>query len=85
MSCCRVIFFMKTSIWFGKKWNTVLSAVTRFFLKRQLFLNNVFEFSFSQFCSLFFGSVLPPSSQVSTQPVTSQQVLASDSEDDSEV
>lgn len=38
-----------------------------------------------KFCSLFFGSVLPPSSQMSTQPVTSQQVLASDSEDDTEV
>ncbi|KAA8588884.1 hypothetical protein FQN60_010229, partial [Etheostoma spectabile] len=35
-----------------------------------------------KFCSLFFGSVLPPSSQISTQPVSSQQVLASDSEDD---
>nr|XP_046261264.1 cell cycle checkpoint control protein RAD9A isoform X2 [Scatophagus argus]XP_046261265.1 cell cycle checkpoint control protein RAD9A isoform X2 [Scatophagus argus] len=38
-----------------------------------------------KFCSLFFGSVLPPSSQMTTQPVTSQEVLASDSEDDSEV
>ncbi|CAG04785.1 unnamed protein product, partial [Tetraodon nigroviridis] len=37
-----------------------------------------------KFCSLFFGSVLPPSSQVSTQPVTTQEVLASDSEDDGE-
>ncbi|XP_035525699.1 cell cycle checkpoint control protein RAD9A [Morone saxatilis] len=35
-----------------------------------------------KFCSLFFGSVLPPSSQMSTQPVTNQEVLASDSEDD---
>ncbi|XP_059202860.1 cell cycle checkpoint control protein RAD9A [Centropristis striata] len=35
-----------------------------------------------KFCSLFFGSVLPPSSQMTTQPVTSQEVLASDSEDD---
>ncbi|XP_030251861.1 cell cycle checkpoint control protein RAD9A [Sparus aurata] len=35
-----------------------------------------------KFCSLFFGSVLPPSSQTSTQPVTNQEVLASDSEDD---
>ncbi|XP_076595206.1 cell cycle checkpoint control protein RAD9A [Chaetodon auriga] len=35
-----------------------------------------------KFCSLFFGSVLPPSSQMSTQPVTTQEVLASDSEDD---
>ncbi|XP_041800568.1 cell cycle checkpoint control protein RAD9A [Chelmon rostratus] len=37
-----------------------------------------------KFCSLFFGSVLPPSSQMSTQPVTSQEVLASDSEDDTQ-
>uniref|UniRef100_A0A3Q3LV08 Cell cycle checkpoint control protein RAD9A n=1 Tax=Labrus bergylta TaxID=56723 RepID=A0A3Q3LV08_9LABR len=36
-----------------------------------------------KFCSLFFGSVLPPSSQMTTQPVSSQEVLASDSEDDS--
>ncbi|XP_038554566.1 cell cycle checkpoint control protein RAD9A isoform X1 [Micropterus salmoides] len=35
-----------------------------------------------KFCSLFFGSVLPLSSQMTTQPVTSQEVLASDSEDD---
>ncbi|KAM8910132.1 cell cycle checkpoint control protein RAD9A isoform 3-T3 [Spinachia spinachia] len=35
-----------------------------------------------KFCSLFFGSVLPPSSEMTTQPVTSQQVLASDSEED---
>uniref|UniRef100_G3Q0U9 Cell cycle checkpoint control protein RAD9A n=1 Tax=Gasterosteus aculeatus aculeatus TaxID=481459 RepID=G3Q0U9_GASAC len=35
-----------------------------------------------KFCSLFFGSVLPASSQMTTQPVTSQQVLASDSEED---
>ncbi|XP_034399973.1 cell cycle checkpoint control protein RAD9A [Cyclopterus lumpus] len=35
-----------------------------------------------KFCSLFFGSVLSPSSQMTTQPVTSQEVLASDSEDD---
>ncbi|KAM8733278.1 cell cycle checkpoint control protein RAD9A [Acanthopagrus latus] len=35
-----------------------------------------------KFCSLFFGSVLPPSSQTSTQPLTNQEVLASDSEDD---
>ncbi|CAJ1058440.1 cell cycle checkpoint control protein RAD9A [Xyrichtys novacula] len=35
-----------------------------------------------KFCSLFFGSVLPPSSQMTTQPVISQEVLASDSEDD---
>lgn len=38
-----------------------------------------------KFRSLFFGSVLPPSSQISTQPVTSQEVLASDSEDESQV
>ncbi|XP_035504946.1 cell cycle checkpoint control protein RAD9A isoform X2 [Scophthalmus maximus] len=37
-----------------------------------------------KFCSLFFGSVLPPSSQMSTQPVKSQVVLASDSEDDTQ-
>ncbi|XP_041653940.1 cell cycle checkpoint control protein RAD9A [Cheilinus undulatus] len=37
-----------------------------------------------KFCSLFFGSVLPPSSQMTTQPVTTQEVLASDSEDDSQ-
>uniref|UniRef100_UPI0037E7EB4C cell cycle checkpoint control protein RAD9A n=1 Tax=Semicossyphus pulcher TaxID=241346 RepID=UPI0037E7EB4C len=37
-----------------------------------------------KFCSLFFGSVLPASSQMTTQPVTSQEVLASDSEDDSQ-
>ncbi|XP_041847092.1 cell cycle checkpoint control protein RAD9A [Melanotaenia boesemani] len=37
-----------------------------------------------KFRSLFFGSVLPPSSQMSTQPVTTQEVLASDSEDDTE-
>ncbi|KAK2849077.1 hypothetical protein Q5P01_008911 [Channa striata] len=35
-----------------------------------------------KFCSLFFGSVFPPTSQMSTQPVTSQEVLASDSEDE---
>lgn len=35
-----------------------------------------------KFCSLFFGSVLPPSPQMSTQPITHQNVLASDSEDD---
>lgn len=35
-----------------------------------------------KFCSLFFGSVLPLSSQMSTQPVTAQEVLASDSEDE---
>ncbi|MEQ2290244.1 hypothetical protein AMECASPLE_001411 [Ameca splendens] len=37
-----------------------------------------------KFRSLFFGSVLPPSPQMSTQPVTSQEVLASDSEDETE-
>ncbi|XP_045885644.1 cell cycle checkpoint control protein RAD9A isoform X2 [Micropterus dolomieu] len=37
-----------------------------------------------KFCSLFFGSVLPLSSQMTTQPVTSQEVLASDSEDDTQ-
>ncbi|XP_026185509.1 cell cycle checkpoint control protein RAD9A isoform X1 [Mastacembelus armatus] len=35
-----------------------------------------------KFCSLFFGSMIPPSSQMSTQPMKSQNVLASDSEDD---
>uniref|UniRef100_A0A3Q0RE40 Cell cycle checkpoint control protein RAD9A n=1 Tax=Amphilophus citrinellus TaxID=61819 RepID=A0A3Q0RE40_AMPCI len=35
-----------------------------------------------KFRSLFFGSVLPPSSQMSTQPMTSQEVLASDSDDE---
>ncbi|KAM3613050.1 uncharacterized protein V6R79_019406 [Siganus canaliculatus] len=35
-----------------------------------------------KFCSLFFGSVLPSSSQMTTQPVPSQEVLASDSDDD---
>lgn len=38
-----------------------------------------------QFCSLFFGSVLPPSSQTSNQPAMTQEILASDSEDDGEV
>lgn len=38
-----------------------------------------------KFCSLFFGSVLPPSSQMTTQPLTNQEVLASDSEDDTPV
>lgn len=37
-----------------------------------------------KFRSLFFGSVLPPSSQMSTQPLSCQEVLASDSEDDSQ-
>ncbi|CAG5990596.1 unnamed protein product, partial [Menidia menidia] len=37
-----------------------------------------------KFRSLFFGSVLPPSPQMTTQPVTTQEVLASDSEDDAE-
>ncbi|XP_044218950.1 cell cycle checkpoint control protein RAD9A [Thunnus albacares] len=40
---------------------------------------------YKKFCSLFFGSVLPPSSQMTTQPLTTQEVLASDSEDDSPV
>ncbi|XP_061900137.1 cell cycle checkpoint control protein RAD9A isoform X1 [Entelurus aequoreus] len=35
-----------------------------------------------KFCSLLFGSVLPPSSQTTTQPMSGQEVLASDSEDD---
>ncbi|KAM9850158.1 cell cycle checkpoint control protein RAD9A [Aulostomus maculatus] len=38
-----------------------------------------------KFCSLFFGSVLPSSPQMMTQPLTSQEVLASDSEDDAPV
>lgn len=38
-----------------------------------------------KFCSLFFGSVLPPSSQMSTQPMTAQEVLASDSDDEAQV
>ncbi|XP_054890747.1 cell cycle checkpoint control protein RAD9A isoform X2 [Poeciliopsis prolifica] len=37
-----------------------------------------------KFRSLFFGSVLPPSSQMNTQPLTTQEVLASDSEDETE-
>ncbi|XP_034037057.1 cell cycle checkpoint control protein RAD9A isoform X2 [Thalassophryne amazonica] len=37
-----------------------------------------------KFCSLFFGSVLPPASQMTTQPMTSQEVLASDSEDETQ-
>ncbi|XP_033488889.1 cell cycle checkpoint control protein RAD9A [Epinephelus lanceolatus] len=37
-----------------------------------------------KFCNLFFGSVLPPSSQMTTQPVTTQEVLASDSDDDAQ-
>uniref|UniRef100_A0A8C7YI31 Cell cycle checkpoint control protein n=1 Tax=Oryzias sinensis TaxID=183150 RepID=A0A8C7YI31_9TELE len=36
-----------------------------------------------KFRSLFFGSVFPPSPKMSTQPVTTQEVLASDSEDES--
>uniref|UniRef100_A0A3P9IDJ4 Cell cycle checkpoint control protein n=1 Tax=Oryzias latipes TaxID=8090 RepID=A0A3P9IDJ4_ORYLA len=36
-----------------------------------------------KFRSLFFGSVFPPSPKISTQPVTTQEVLASDSEDES--
>lgn len=38
-----------------------------------------------KFCSLFFGSVLPPSSQMSTQPIKTQEVLASDSEDETQL
>ncbi|XP_015231655.1 PREDICTED: cell cycle checkpoint control protein RAD9A [Cyprinodon variegatus] len=37
-----------------------------------------------KFRSLFFGSVLPSSPLMSTQPVTTQEVLASDSEDETE-
>ncbi|XP_007565924.1 cell cycle checkpoint control protein RAD9A [Poecilia formosa] len=37
-----------------------------------------------KFRSLFFGSVLPPSSQMNTQPLPTQEVLASDSEDEAE-
>lgn len=36
-----------------------------------------------KFRSLFFGSVLTSSSQMSTQPMSAQEVLASDSEEDS--
>ncbi|KAI5624837.1 cell cycle checkpoint control protein RAD9A [Silurus asotus] len=35
-----------------------------------------------KFCSLFFGSVLPASSQPNNQTIQSQEVLASDSEDE---
>ncbi|XP_072519268.1 cell cycle checkpoint control protein RAD9A isoform X2 [Salminus brasiliensis] len=35
-----------------------------------------------KFCSLFFGSVLPASSQLTNQTIQSQEVLASDSEDE---
>lgn len=38
-----------------------------------------------KFCSLLFGSVLPPPSQMSTQPMTSQEVLASDSEEETQL
>uniref|UniRef100_A0A3B4A0Y3 Cell cycle checkpoint control protein n=1 Tax=Periophthalmus magnuspinnatus TaxID=409849 RepID=A0A3B4A0Y3_9GOBI len=38
-----------------------------------------------KFCSLFFGSVLPPPSQMSTQPITTQEVLASDSEEETQL
>uniref|UniRef100_A0A8C6THF5 Cell cycle checkpoint control protein n=1 Tax=Neogobius melanostomus TaxID=47308 RepID=A0A8C6THF5_9GOBI len=38
-----------------------------------------------KFCSLFFGSVLPPPSQMSTQPMATQEVLASDSEDETQL
>ncbi|XP_062856278.1 cell cycle checkpoint control protein RAD9A [Trichomycterus rosablanca] len=37
-----------------------------------------------KFCSLFFGSVLPASSQLTNQTLQSQEVLASDSEDDNQ-
>lgn len=37
-----------------------------------------------KFRSLFFGAVLPSSPQMGTQPVTTQEVLASDSEDETE-
>uniref|UniRef100_A0A1A8F9S1 Cell cycle checkpoint control protein n=2 Tax=Nothobranchius korthausae TaxID=1143690 RepID=A0A1A8F9S1_9TELE len=37
-----------------------------------------------KFRSIFFGSVLPPSPQTSTQPVPTQEVLASNSEDETE-
>lgn len=39
-------------------------------------------FSYFQFRSLFFGSVLPTPSQMSNQTLQSQDVLASDSEDE---
>lgn len=38
-----------------------------------------------KFCSLFFGSVLPPPSQMSTQPMVHQEVLASDSEEETQL
>lgn len=38
-----------------------------------------------KFCSLFFGSVLPPTSQMSTQPMATQEVLASDSEEETQL
>ncbi|KAM9377560.1 cell cycle checkpoint control protein RAD9A isoform 2-T2 [Pholidichthys leucotaenia] len=38
-----------------------------------------------KFRSLFFGSVLSQSSQMTTQPLTTQEVLASDSEDDAQL
>ncbi|XP_026855128.2 cell cycle checkpoint control protein RAD9A isoform X1 [Electrophorus electricus] len=37
-----------------------------------------------KFCSLFFGSVLPASTQLTSQTTRSQEVLASDSEDEGE-
>lgn len=40
------------------------------------------SFYHSQFCSLFFGSVLPASSRPTNQTMQSQEVLASDSEDE---
>lgn len=57
------------------------NEMVKHFLMADIWLK-YFSVVLPQFCSLFFGSVLPPSSQMSTQPVTSQEVLASDSEDD---
>ncbi|KAK7138300.1 hypothetical protein R3I94_013811 [Phoxinus phoxinus] len=37
-----------------------------------------------KFCSLFFGSVLPTQSQLTNQTIQSQEVLASDSEDENQ-
>ncbi|ROL47187.1 Cell cycle checkpoint control protein RAD9A [Anabarilius grahami] len=37
-----------------------------------------------KFCSLFFGSVLPTPSQLTNQTIQSQEVLASDSEDENQ-
>ncbi|XP_077465007.1 cell cycle checkpoint control protein RAD9A isoform X2 [Stigmatopora argus] len=38
-----------------------------------------------KFCALLFGSVLPASSRKSTQPMSNQEVLASDSEDETQL